>query len=126
MARAGLELAGIDVLGELEEGPGVLAEIADVEHGLGIGKIGEIHRQTGIDAVAGTEIGDAAGDGHAGPRQHYHVLGTWRRKEETLLHKQIENRRYTTFYHLHISNFIECRIFVAKCENVQLKLVLEL
>ena len=52
VAGAGTELAGVDLAGELEEGAGVLAEVMDVEHGLGVGQVGEVDGEAGVNSIS--------------------------------------------------------------------------
>ena len=51
VTRGGLELTRVNLTGELEEGPGVLLEVVNIEHRLRVGEVGEVHRQSGVDSV---------------------------------------------------------------------------
>ena len=53
---ARLELARIDLFGELVERTLVFAKVVDVEHRLRIGQIGKINAQTCVDTVARSKV----------------------------------------------------------------------
>ena len=51
VTRRGLELTRVNLTGELEERPGIFLEIMNIKHRLRVGKVGEVHRQSGVDPV---------------------------------------------------------------------------
>ena len=73
VAGRGLELAGVDLTREFEERPGVLPEVVNVEHSLGVRKVGKILGKPGVHAVSGSKVRDTTGDGDTGPGQDDNV-----------------------------------------------------
>ena len=51
----GLELAGVDLPGELEEWSRVFLEILNVEHCLGVWKVGKVDSQSSVHPVTGSD-----------------------------------------------------------------------
>ena len=64
-----LELAGVDLTGELKKWSRVFLEILNVKHGLWVGKVRKVGGKSGVHPVTGPEVRDAAGDGDPGPGQ---------------------------------------------------------
>ena len=65
VAGGRLELARVNLAGELEKWPGIFLKILDVEHGLRVRQVGEVDSEAGVHAVSGSEVRDAAGHGDA-------------------------------------------------------------
>lgn len=64
MGRAGQEVAGVQLFGKRVEERRVLFEGVDVEHLLRVGQVRPGAAKVGVDAVRGSEVGDAAGRRH--------------------------------------------------------------
>lgn len=84
MTRRRLELPRVNLLCELEEGPRVSSEVLDVEHGLRVRKIREVHSQSCIDAISGAEIWDPTGDRHPCSCQHQDLFALMEKPHHVL------------------------------------------
>ena len=69
VAGGRLELARVNLTGKLEERPGILPEVVDVEHGLWVWQVRKVLGKPSIHPVLGPEVRNTTGDGDASTSQ---------------------------------------------------------